>query len=546
MITSRRILLIASIAALTVSACGQSNDTLSSPDGSGPRVIVINPGSGTSGRESVASDQPESDKMFAAFQNITYVVNGELTSMPASARAWLLPAGQQPDEARVRRIADLFGVTGDITQYPAEQGGGWLVGPSDYSQPTLSIGTDGMLSWWYSPVYSDVASSCAIAIDEVLGDSVVAIEEPAPADTAPPATEPAYREPSDTEPANDAPVEVCEPEAPRGVPTGDEAEAAARELFASMGYDVSQFEFDVYADKWSANVTAYRLLDGIRSPLSLSVGYGADAAITWAGGFLAEPVAQDDYPLVSVDDALVRLQDQDMWWGYGPMARTAGAVDDVTALPVECDPSSCTVEPLPIEPDSGDAIEPTPLPEPLPADDVPIDEMPVEEITVTIDGVRQDLWMQWEDDGSILLVPAFSFTSADGGVYTVIAVDDALLDMPGDEPVAPPVEPPVEPAPPVDPAPLPTDTTAAAEPAEPSADCPALPTEERLFPIEEISTVIVGACFDDAVAFAANNGVTVRAIEIDGVPQAVTADLRTDRLNVPVNDGVITAVGEIG
>jgi len=55
---------------------------------------------------------------------------------------------------------------------------------------------------------------------------------------------------------------------------------------------------------------------------------------------------------------------------------------------------------------------------------------PVEPLTpveVTLTGVEEDLTMVWATDGTVWLLPAYTFTTDDGGRYTVVAVDEAFL-----------------------------------------------------------------------------------------------------------------------
>jgi hypothetical protein len=48
---------------------------------------------------------------------------------------------------------------------------------------------------------------------------------------------------------------------------------------------------------------------------------------------------------------------------------------------------------------------------------------------VEIVEARLGLASQWQPDGSVLVVPAYEFTDADGGTWSVIAVADAKLDF---------------------------------------------------------------------------------------------------------------------
>ena len=70
----------------------------------------------------------------------------------------------------------------------------------------------------------------------------------------------------------------------------------------------------------------------------------------------------------------------------------------------------------------------------------PIDTEP---IIVTLNSVKPDLTMVWAADDTIWLLPAYSFGSADGGIYTVMAVDDAYIKQP--DPEVATTEPVIEP-----------------------------------------------------------------------------------------------------
>ena len=298
MLRSRRFALAAAALLIGLSACGddtKSATPLSSPAGS-PVVIEFGNSSGGGSAEMAST----ADRMMMPMGKITYVFDGTAPDLGASSGAWTFPLGAAPDEARIRKIADLLGVTGELVQLPAEQGGGWMIGAADYTTANLSVSADGMLSWWFSPTPVPYDDGCMVVMpadgtegggstgassDSVGGDVAVA-----------------------------PPEEICEPEAPANVPTADEALETAKTLYGELGYDVSTLEFETYADEWSANVTAYVLLNGARSPMSMSIGFGAEGAVTWASGLLATPVPAADYPLVSVEQAIERLNDETGRW----------------------------------------------------------------------------------------------------------------------------------------------------------------------------------------------------------------------------------------
>ncbi len=171
-------------------------------------------------------------------------------------------------------------------------------------------------------------------------------------------------------------------------------------------------------------------------------------------------------------------------------------------------------------PDSLPVVEPLPV-ETVPVDSVPVDSVPVDSVPVevptevaTLVDVRADLWWAWDDDGSVWLLPAYTFTDTEGRVFTVAAVTDEFLI------IADPVL--------VDPMPLPT-------PVEPPVDV-----------VEPDTSAIIGLGVDDATKTLEGQGFTLRVVIEDGEALAVTEDFSTSRVNVEVADGVVVAVVSIG
>ncbi len=57
---------------------------------------------------------------------------------------------------------------------------------------------------------------------------------------------------------------------------------------------------------------------------------------------------------------------------------------------------------------------------------------------------------------------------------------------------------------------------------------------------------VLGLRFEEAERLAKDNACTVRMVQRDGQGLPVTKDLRFNRINVAVDDGVVTAVASIG
>lgn len=390
MLRSRRLALVAvaAVLGLSAAACGDartSGGTLVAP----PVIHVASGGSGPNATPEASTV----DRMMMPYGDISYVFDGTLPDLGASAAAWRFPAGATPDATRVIAIAKVLGVEGQLRELPADQGGGWLVGPADYSGPTLQVGADGMLNWWFNQG-ATVASTGVACAEPASGGGTA--PDVAPPDTATSSTD----------------VPSCTtPEPPANVPDEATARQLATDLLGKLGYDASAFELEAYADEWGANVTAYQLLGGVRSPISVSLGFGADGAVTWASGVLASPQPVGEYPLVTTQTGLDRLNDDSGKWQYfggpGIMARAGVAADTAIA-----------------------AGEPSPAaPEPMPVDTLPIDG-PMEPIVVHFTGARLGLTMLWDTDGTVWMLPAFLFATQDGGEYAVVAVDAQFLDLP--------------------------------------------------------------------------------------------------------------------
>jgi hypothetical protein len=130
--------------------------------------------------------------------------------------------------------------------------------------------------------------------------------------------------------------------------------------------------------------------------------------------------------------------------------------------------------------------------------------------------------MMWADDGTIWLLPGYTFQSTDGGIYSVLAVPDEFIQQ------AQPELLPVD-ALPVDTVVIdtvPVDTVVEASPMT----------------LEQAAAILVGLVEADAASAATAAGIEMRVVQIDAVPQPVTEDYRIGRYNVSVDGGVVTAV----
>jgi hypothetical protein len=197
--------------------------------------------------------------------------------------------------------------------------------------------------------------------------------------------------------------EVCEPSGE--IPSEEAAIEALRSLLASTGRDPGAYEFS--SETWEGAVTrmasAWPVIDGQRVDTGWSVEVTDDGVYS-AYGALAELVPLGDYPIVSEQEAFERLSDP----RFGaqmtimPFAAQEQAIGEISEWVPPTEP--------PALPSAG-----TPLS--WPVNDVEIVE------------ARLGLASQWQPDGSVLVAPAYEFTDADGGAWSVIAVADEALDF---------------------------------------------------------------------------------------------------------------------
>lgn len=199
---------------------------------------------------------------------------------------------------------------------------------------------------------------------------------------------------------------VCEP---TGTPPSEDAAIdALRSLISSTGRDPGAFEFasEVYEGSPTRTAQAWPLIDGQRTDQGWYLELAEDGIVN-ASGSLAETVQLGDYPIVSEQEAFERLSDP----RFGAQ---------VTAIPFAAQEARAAEADQPVE-----WVPPTEPPA-IPGDGTAL-SWPVNDVEIV--DARLGLATHWQPDGSVLLVPAYEFTDAAGGTWSVIAVADAKLDF---------------------------------------------------------------------------------------------------------------------
>ena len=487
-------------------ACGDD------PDASGPPILRITGGvsSDRNSADSSLTGAPESsgDKMmWMGQQHFTAV--GDLPSLDTDAPSYVISAS---DVAKrdLNSLREVFSLKDEFVAQDANMGGGYLAGDYNTSDlPTMYVSADATHYWSYQAPWSRSMTDVGCAI--------------------PPVAE------GDT----DAGVESCSvPTPPENVPSAGQAEDLFDQMLKDLGLKPKDFITESYADEWNASVTGYLTIDGVRTSLSWSASYGADAELVWASGVLAEVTQAADYPRIGTAQGIERLNnDQQYGWG-GPMARGGIAYDDMAvksqgaprALAQGIEPVSEEVVGVTV--DAEPEIMPmtvTTEPETLEGtvDSPPIaQEMPVIEIEIV--AVEEELLSLYGEDGLIYLVPGYAFLAAEESGWTprymVSALPDEFIEEANTDSVDLPTPDVTE-----------TPVPETIDPSDPVVDAEIEITQEA-------ADTLLGMTEDDATKMAANNGWGVRVGQRDDEMFALTEDYRMDRVTLTIVADEVTKV----
>ena len=277
--------------------------------------------------------------------------------------------------ATVDSLAAAFGVAGTTEL----RDGMWVVGPQDGSASNVGVSLDGSLNFYFSnPAINPW--SCGVI-------------EPATVEGS---------EGGDDAATSDIAIDPCTPTTP--APSEEVAIEALRNVLVSIGRDPAGYEFtsETWENSPTRSAQAWLVVDGQRTDHSISVEV-AEAGIVSAYGPLATLVSLGEYPVVSEQEAFDRLSDPRFGANqtYWPMDDLARADQGTVWTPPTAPPTT---------PSAGTAVA-----------------WPVNNVEIT--GARLGLASQYQADGTVLIVPAYEFTAADGGTWSVIAVADGSLDF---------------------------------------------------------------------------------------------------------------------
>jgi len=287
----------------------------------------------------------------------------------------------------------------------------------------------------------------------------------------------------------DAGRPVVDPAPPVNLPDEATAIALVTKLLQDAGLRVKLYALSATKTECSTDVVGTLMARDVSSNISLYVSFGSDAKITFASGPLVELKDAGSYPLVAPKDAVKRLSQLQ----YGLVGPTARSAIDMSVSSTVTDGSASAA------------------------------------IDVPITGVRLALMQTTLTNNSSILLPAYTFTNADGDVGTVLAIEDKYLSY-GDSEVTDGADPVPEP-----------------KPADPGS--PAVVPGQAENPTNPVAALddasakkLIGLTEAEAQKVATELGWQVRVAMRDGEAFMLTTDYQTNRVNLTITKGSVTFV----
>lgn len=318
--------------------------------------------------------------------------DGVSSTSPGTATAYVIDSSGVDRMGLAKALAKAFGVKGDPTK---DEWGNISLGSQDGTGPSIYVNSDAMASWsFYDPRF-DPWSSCVYD-----GVDVSPMERSASGGAS-----------TDPQPAPDAAGTSAPSCNDNTGPDKGSSQAQAQALLAKIG--VSQdVEWETIVQGPATTATAWTLVDGMRTQMSSSVTFSVDG-VTSAYGNAAGVTPVDGYPVVSPKEAVDRSSDP-KWRAFGPTSFWGGGVYPLAADAVKASGTTSSTD------------APTPAPAPT-VDGRPVIQVPISEIVLS--GGDRSLVQYWQQDGTLILLPAYRFTDEQGSEWDIISVAESAVDF---------------------------------------------------------------------------------------------------------------------
>lgn len=456
----RLIISLLVVNAIVLAACGSGSESHV-----GPRQIPVGSAVNASGDaravEGTASDMPAYAPM------VTYVASEDLLAAKdpsggdESAASWEFVAPADPVN-RLQDVVDAIGIGPGVkvvkkSDVPDAYTINVVDGPMffSYRDPSAHWWSYSAASAWMS---GDVASSPTCAPDvKNCGGSWT---KPAPAENLP------------------------------GVAR---ATKMATSLLKRLNVDTDAVEFTASTDEIATRVSAVFTVDGVPTPMAWSFEFGENAELTGAYGPVFSVRMGDRYPLITIKEAVARLN------SAGPWGTETAAMERGMSVGV---PTG--------------VAQTTPIPSQI----------------VSLVSVRVSLTPYRTGESHVLMLPAWEFGTDPKGTVQVVAVPEKYFIVPD---VAPGSS-------------VATGGSGSSSSGSGGASVEPSPVPDgpASTPTVESAGELVGLSEQEAQKVAESARWTVRVGRRDGVDLMLTQEFNPSRVNVAVGKGIVTGVLSIG
>jgi hypothetical protein len=174
-----------------------------------------------------------------------------------------------------------------------------------------------------------------------------------------------------------------------------DAIALATQTLTSIGVELTSVEYEVSEVDGRTAVSVWQLVGDQRTQLGWRMVFDADGSIVAASGFSSGFLAVPDYPVVGAATAVARSRQAP--WTSIPASPITGPTDE-----------------------SETPMAPAPNTSGIPSVDLPMSE-------VDVLSAELGLAQYWQPDGSILLLPSYILTGADGSTWSLLAVAESAV-----------------------------------------------------------------------------------------------------------------------
>ncbi len=326
-----------------------------------PRALIVLGDSGTSSAEAYGD--------IALYVDYDYVPGAGLSDAEGSGTVYELSLQGNPLDL-LTELGSVYGVEGvsGPSQYFDEQWPGYVLGPEDWSGPTLNLTWSGTGPWYYSNPAAYQEPTCREIIPEEGSEDLGGFE--------------------------------CENPEPSGpLPSVEEATALAVDLLQKSGLDVVESDLTVLAnDDWGVGLSAIQELDGVDTALEWSVFFAPGPTLASVSGHAATPISRGEFTTVSPLAAVDRLA-SGQWWG-SPAPLYHSGFDSVFADGLLMDE--------PYYPEPGEVI------------------------TLTVESSEEAPLLVWDASGTAWLVPGYIMRhgSEPWNASAVISLEDGVIQLP--------------------------------------------------------------------------------------------------------------------